>query len=96
MTKKKSASTPVEATVHQDKRANIPTADAQDFMPPDAEEPKTLLYQRDASLDPQLVWKGKDEQDSDALEVVAPPIFIRVCSSRTFARLRRPATPSRN
>lgn len=75
--KKGATHTPVEATVHQDKRANIPTADAQDFMPPDAEQVKTLLYPRDPSLDPQLVWKGKDEQDAEDLEVVAPPIFIQ-------------------
>lgn len=74
---KKSGSTPVEATVHQDKRANIPTADAQEFMAPEAEQVKTLLYPRDSSLDPQLVWKGKDEQDAEDLEVVAPPIFIQ-------------------
>lgn len=73
----KKTHTPVEATVHQDKRANIPTADAQDFLPPEAEQPKTLLYPRDPSLDPQLVWKGKDEQDAHDLEVVAPPIFIQ-------------------
>ncbi|MCB0989732.1 MAG: site-specific DNA-methyltransferase [Acidimicrobiales bacterium] len=76
-TSTKKTHTPVEATVHQDKRANIPTADAQDFLPPEAEQPKTLLYPRDPSLDPQLVWKGKDEQDAHDLEVVAPPIFIQ-------------------
>lgn len=74
---KKKGPTPVEATVHRDKRANIPTADAQDFMPPEAEAPTGLLYPRDTSLDPQLVWKGKDEQDSSDLEVTASPIFIQ-------------------
>jgi adenine-specific DNA-methyltransferase len=69
--------TPVEATVHQDKRANIPTADAQEFVAPADEAPITLLYPRDPSLDPQLVWKGKDDTDADDLAVVAPPIFIQ-------------------
>jgi adenine-specific DNA-methyltransferase len=69
--------TPVSAVIHQDKRANIPTADAQDFLPPAAEQSITLLYPRDPSLDPQLVWKGKDEQDAEDLGVVAPPIFIQ-------------------
>jgi len=27
-----------------------------------------MLYPRDPSLDPQLVWKGKDEQDRQQLE----------------------------
>jgi adenine-specific DNA-methyltransferase len=74
---KKSAATPVEATLHHDKRTNIPTADAQEFISPEAEAPVSLRYPRDPSLDPQLVWKGKDEQDDGELEVVAPPIFIQ-------------------
>ena len=32
-----------------------------------------MLYPRDPSLDPQLVWKGKDEQDAEDLEVPAVP-----------------------
>ncbi len=38
---------------------------------------KVKLYPRDASLDPQLVWKGKDEQDSKPLEVPVVPIYIQ-------------------
>src|SRR3954451_23348933 len=71
------AHTPVEATVHQDKRTNIPTVDAQDFVAPEAQLPVTLRYPRDPSLDPQLVWKGRDAQDAGDLEVAAPPIFIQ-------------------
>src|SRR5439155_6120465 len=69
--------TPVEATIHGDKRANLPTADAQDFVTTEIEEIPKLLYPRDPSLDPQLVWKGKDEQDREDLEVDAPPIYIQ-------------------
>ena len=36
-----------------------------------------MLYPRDPSLDPQLVWKGKDEQDREDLEVPAVPIYIQ-------------------
>ena len=36
-----------------------------------------MLYPRDPSLDPQLVWKGKDEQDRDDLAVPAVPIYIQ-------------------
>lgn len=68
---------PVDAIVHPDKRVNIPTSDAQDFVAPDVDETRTLLYPRDPSLDPQLVWKGKDEQDRQDLEVDAPPIYIQ-------------------
>jgi adenine-specific DNA-methyltransferase len=67
----------VEATVHADKRANLPTADAQEFLTPEIEAVPKLRYPRDTSLDPQLVWKGKDQQDNDDLEVDAPPIYIQ-------------------
>ena len=36
-----------------------------------------MLYPRDPSLDPQLVWKGKDEQDRKPLEVPVVPIYIQ-------------------
>ncbi len=38
---------------------------------------KTMLYPRDPSLDPQLVWKGKDEQDREDLAVPVVPIYIQ-------------------
>ena len=46
-------------------------------MEKDEHAPKTVLYPRDPSLDPQLVWKGKEEQDSQPLEVPAVPIYIQ-------------------
>ncbi|MEZ5322583.1 MAG: site-specific DNA-methyltransferase [Microthrixaceae bacterium] len=69
--------TPVDAIVHADKRTNLPTADAHDFVSEQVEQPATLRYPRDPSLDPQLVWKGKDAQDGDDLVVDAPPIYIQ-------------------
>src|SRR5207247_5834456 len=39
--------------------------------------PTSVLYPRDPSLDPQLVWKGKDEQDQHPLDVPAVPIYIQ-------------------
>ncbi len=69
--------TPVEAIVHPDKRTNLPTADAQEFVTDQVEAIPKLRYERDPSLDPQLVWKGKDEQDGEDLEVDAPPIYIQ-------------------
>jgi adenine-specific DNA-methyltransferase len=67
----------VEALVHDDTRVNIPTADAYEFVDEQAAKVETLRYPRDPSLDPQLVWKGKDEQDASDLVVDAPPIFIQ-------------------
>ena len=73
----KSTSTPIDSVKHQDKRANIPTEELRDFMADDEKKPQKVFYPRDPSLDPQLVWKGKDEQDSQDLEVPAVPIYIQ-------------------
>ena len=54
-------STPVEALTHDDKRVNIPTADAYDFVDEEAAKHVTLGYTRDPSLDLQLVGQGKYE-----------------------------------
>jgi adenine-specific DNA-methyltransferase len=69
--------TPVDAIVHGDKRANLPTADAQDFIAPELEQPLPVRYPRDPTLDPQLVWKGKDELDGEDLVAEAPAIYIQ-------------------
>ena len=58
-------------------RANIPTEELRDFVADEEKEPETILYPRDPSLDPQLVWKGKDEQDSKPLEVPSVPVYIQ-------------------
>lgn len=75
--KKKSPPLKVESIRHKDKRANIPTEELRDFVAADELTPKTMLYPRDPSLDPQLVWKGKDEQDREDLAVPVVPIYIQ-------------------
>ncbi|MGI9066681.1 MAG: DNA methyltransferase, partial [Pyrinomonadaceae bacterium] len=77
MAKKKPTPTKVESIRHKDKRANIPTEELRDFVADEELSPKTLLYPRDPSLDPQLVWKGKDEQDREDLAVPVVPIYIQ-------------------
>ena len=76
--------TPIDAIMHRDKRTNIPTADAQDFITPEIEEIRKVRYARDETLDPQLVWRGKypatlnDVSDfEDELVTDAPPIYIQ-------------------
>ena len=69
------AATKVESIRHKDKRANIPTEELRDFVADDEYTPKTLFYPRDPSLDPQLVCKGKDEQDQVDLAVPVVPNF---------------------
>ena len=59
------------------KRKNIPTAEQQPFVSKEQSAPKTLRYKRNPDLDPQLVWRGKDEQDGVDLVVNAPPLYIQ-------------------
>lgn len=78
MAKKQSQSlTPIESVKHREKRANIPTEELRDFMTDEDKNPTSVFYPRDTSLDPQLVWKGKDEQDQKPLEVPSVPIYIQ-------------------
>ncbi len=78
MAKKSSPSSKsIESIRHKDKRVNIPTEELRDFVAEEEGSPKTMLYPRDPSLDPQLVWKGKDDQDREDLAVPVVPIYIQ-------------------
>ena len=78
MAKRKSTKT-VETLRHQDvSRKNIPTAEYQAVMAEDDRNPIRVAYERrNRDLDPQLVWRGKDEQNWSDLVVQAPPLFIQ-------------------
>jgi adenine-specific DNA-methyltransferase len=68
----------VETLIHDEsKRKNIPTAEYQSVLQKEQESPKTARYQRNPDLDPQLVWRGKDQQDWSDLVVHAPPLYIQ-------------------
>ena len=67
----------VDSIRHKEKRTNIPTEELRDFVADDERTPKTMLYPRDPSLDPQLVWKGKDDQDRQDLAVPVVPVYIQ-------------------
>ena len=68
----------VEALRHRDKRRNIPTAELEPVMDEADKTPIRLAYdRRNRDLDPQLVWRGKDEQDRSDLIVQAPPLYIQ-------------------
>ena len=59
-------------------RKNIPTAEYQSVMAKDEQKPVRVEYERrNRDLDPQLVWRGKDEQDWSDLVVHAPPLYIQ-------------------
>ena len=67
----------VEAIKHADKRKNIPTAELQAVLRDDEKKAVDVRYARNLDLDPQLMWRGKDEQDWSDLVVHAPPLYIQ-------------------
>ncbi|MEF8770898.1 MAG: site-specific DNA-methyltransferase [Candidatus Accumulibacter phosphatis] len=81
----------VETLTHDEaRRKNIPTAEYQSVLPTEQQQPKQIRYPRpdadklgeeksarNRDLDPQLVWRGKDEQDWSDLVVSAPPLYIQ-------------------
>jgi adenine-specific DNA-methyltransferase len=69
----------IETLKHDDaRRANIPTAEYQSVMADEEKSPIRVAYERrNRDLDPQLVWRGKDEQDWSDLVVPAPPLYIQ-------------------
>jgi adenine-specific DNA-methyltransferase len=68
----------VETLTHDATRKNIPTAEFESIMREQDKTPIQLAYERrNRDLDPQLVWRGKDEQDWSDLIVQAPPLYIQ-------------------
>jgi adenine-specific DNA-methyltransferase len=80
----------VETLVHTDAtRKNIPTAELQSIASLHDAGKLHVSFQRQSAglesekenrnrdLDPQLVWRGKDQQDWSDLVVHAPPLYIQ-------------------
>jgi adenine-specific DNA-methyltransferase len=68
----------VEAIKHDAQRKNIPTAEYQSVMQKAEQAPVRVPYpRRNRDIDPQLMWRGKDEQDWSDLVVNAPPLYIQ-------------------
>ena len=66
---------PINHYEHPDKLPNNPTQELSGFA--EEEEHAPTRYPRDTALDPQLVWKGKDQQNDSDLEVPAVPIYTQ-------------------
>jgi adenine-specific DNA-methyltransferase len=88
--KKEPVKKSIETLVHDDeKRLNIPTAEMESLLQRGEAAPVPVTYERAASgldeekaarnrdLDPQLIWRGKDELDWSDLVVAAPPLYIQ-------------------
>ena len=69
----------VETLTHDEaRRSNLPSAEHQPLMREEEQTAVRVAYERrNRDLDPQLVWRGKDEQDSADLEVNVPPLYIQ-------------------
>ncbi len=69
----------VETLTHEEaSRVHIPTAEYQSLIQKEYQTPLQVAYERrNRDLDPQLVWRGKDQQDWSDLVVNAPPIYIQ-------------------
>ena len=69
----------VEAHTHKEaRRKNIPTVEYEPSLHDADKSPIRVSYERrNKDLDPQLVWRGKDEQDWSDLVVQAPPLYIQ-------------------
>ena len=79
MAKQPKAETSVETLRYPEDvtRVNIPTAETSGLMQADEADARPRLYPRNPDLDPQLVWRGKDAQDSAPLAVDTVPIYIQ-------------------
>ena len=79
MAKKSKQSKAVETfTYDEASRKNIPTAEYQSIMEKAQQTPIRVAYERrNRDLDPQLVWRGKDDKDWSDLVVHAPPLYIQ-------------------
>src|SRR5688572_13918832 len=99
-TASKSSATKQVVTLTHDEasRKNIPTAELQSVMKAEQQSPLRVAYERrNRDLDPQLVWRGKDEQDWSDLVVAAPALFIqeKVHPKALIDDLRREAEAAR-
>ena len=67
--RKKASSKSIESLTHEEaRRTNLPSAEHQSLMRDEEQKPFRLAYERrNRDLDPQLVWRGKDQQDQSDL-----------------------------
>jgi len=79
MAKKQAAVKTVSSLKHDEAtRKNIPTAEYESLVRISEKSPIQVAYERrNHDLDPQLVWRGKDELDWSDLVVLAPPLYIQ-------------------
>ena len=79
MPRRRQSAKKVETLTHKEAtRKNIPTVEFESSLHEADKSPIQVSYERrNKDLDPQLVWRGKDEQDWSDLVVQAPPLYIQ-------------------
>ena len=89
MPRSKRTTKTVETLRHEDaSRKNIPTAEYQAMMAEDDRNPIRVAYERrNRDLDPQLVWRGKDEQNWSDLVVQAPPLAKKFIQEKVHPKV---------
>ena len=77
--KKKPKGKSIESLTHEEaRRTNLPSAEHQPLMRDEEQKLFRRAYERrNLDLDPQLVWRGKDQQDQSDLVVNVPPLYIQ-------------------
>jgi adenine-specific DNA-methyltransferase len=82
----------IESLKHREaRRKHIPTTGLETLVSEDERAPKTIRWKRNTDLDPQLVWRGKDEQNAEDLMVDSVPIYIqeKIKPEKIISDLRR-------
>ena len=80
---------PVSSYKHTGKRVRIPTQEESIRLSPSEKRPQKKQYAYDPSLDPQLVWAGKQEQGAE-FGVSTVPIYVqeKIAPESLIARLK--------
>ncbi|MFA4845740.1 MAG: site-specific DNA-methyltransferase [Patescibacteria group bacterium] len=86
---------PVVSYKHTEKRKRIPTQEESIRIPAKDKRPARKKYAYDPSLDPQLVWAGKEEEGS-AFTVPTVPIYVqeKIAPEAIIARIKAGADDS--
>ena len=64
----------IDPITHDDERVNIPTPEIEPLI--DIEPINASYKRRNPDLDPQLIWRGKD-MDQTSITADAPPIYLQ-------------------
>lgn len=86
---------PVKSYKHRAKRPHIPTQEESAKLSPREKQQVKKKYAYDPSLDPQIVWAGKEEQGTE-LSISTVPIYVQenIAPEAIVARLKAGASES--